>query len=240
MPEAKYLKVARIIQKRIKDGIYKTQTPLPDQEALAKELGVSRLTVKKALDGLERKGLVYKQSGLGTFVLGDIPIKEKNDAAANGFFGLQEELGKDRISSEVLHFTIDFPDEQIQKNLRIKNNEPVYNIVRLRRIDKKPFILEHTYMPVKLVPNLDYVILNDSIYEYLHKELKLKFSVAYRKIKAAKSDKWDQEFLKAKKDDPILELEQIIWLSNGQPIEYSTSRNRFDERNYVVLETKSF
>ena len=67
--EAKYLKVARILQKRIEDGVYKTQAPLPDQKTLADELQVSRLTVKKALDGLQRKGLVYKESGLGTFVL---------------------------------------------------------------------------------------------------------------------------------------------------------------------------
>ena len=46
--EAKYLKVARILQKRIEDGVYKPQTPLPDQKTLAEELHVSRLTVKKA------------------------------------------------------------------------------------------------------------------------------------------------------------------------------------------------
>ena len=45
--EAKYLKVARILQKRIEDGVYKTQAPLPDQKTLADELQVSRLTVKK-------------------------------------------------------------------------------------------------------------------------------------------------------------------------------------------------
>ena len=43
--EAKYLKVARILQKRIEDGIYKPQTPLPDQKTLAEELHV-RLLLK--------------------------------------------------------------------------------------------------------------------------------------------------------------------------------------------------
>ena len=73
--EAKYLKVARILQKRIEDGVYKTQAPLPDQKTLADELQVSRLTVKKALDGLQRKGLVYKESGLGR-EWGDYGIEE--------------------------------------------------------------------------------------------------------------------------------------------------------------------
>ena len=70
--------------------------------------------------------------------------------------------------------------------------------------------------------------------------MKLKFGIAYRKIKAVKADDWDQKYLKAKKNDPILELEQIVWLNNGQPVEYSTSRNRYDERNYIVVETNSF
>ena len=79
MAKAKYLEVAEEIKKRIQNDVYSTQEPLPDQEAFAKEFDVSRLTVKKAFDGLERQGLVYKQSGLGTFVTGNIPIKSDTD-----------------------------------------------------------------------------------------------------------------------------------------------------------------
>ena len=71
MAKAKYLEVASELKKRIENGVYSKQEPLPDQEAFAKEFDVSRLTVKKAFDGLERQGLVYKQSGLGTFVAGE-------------------------------------------------------------------------------------------------------------------------------------------------------------------------
>lgn len=240
MSEAKYLKIARIIHDRIKDGTYQAQEPLPDQEALAQELGVSRLTVKKALDGLERKGLLYKQSGLGTFVLGEIPIQTSRDTSASEFSGLQEEIGKEKITSKIIDFSIEFPNEQIQKNLRLKGSDPVYDILRLRLLDGEPFVLEHTYMPVKLVPNLDENILKASIYNYIHQKLELKFGTAYRKIRASKATKWDQKYLEAKQDDPILELEQIIWLTNGQPIEYSTSRNRYDTRNYVVFQNKDF
>ena len=238
--EAKYLKVARILQKRIEDGVYKPQTPLPDQKTLAEELHVSRLTVKKALDGLQRKGLVYKESGLGTFVLGPIPIQDKFDSPANAFSGLANLLGSNEVTSDIIEFNVEFPNEDIQHYLKLKSSDPVYNIRRLRRLEGKPLILEHTFMPVNLVPDLNEDILHNSIYNYLHHNLKLKFGVAYRKIKATKADDWDQQYLQAKKDDPILELEQIVWLNNGQPVEYSTSRNRYNERNYVVLETNSF
>lgn len=240
MAKAKYLEIAQIILDRIKNKTYIAGEPLPNQETLANELGVSRLTVKKALDGLERKGLVYKQSGLGTFVSDDIPIHSNIDSPANMFTGLKNLMGTDNVKSQILHFSVEFPNEQVQKNLSLKKTEPVYNIVRLRIVDNQPLIIEHTYMPVDLVPDLSEEILHSSIYNYIHHTLKLKFGHAYRKIKATKSSEYDQKYLMAKKDDPMLELEQIIWLTNGQPIEYSTSRNRYDQRDYTILENTRF
>ncbi|MDH5100168.1 GntR family transcriptional regulator [Lactobacillus kefiranofaciens] len=240
MARAKYLEVAEKLKKRITDNVYSKEEPLPDQEAFAQEFNVSRLTVKKAFDGLERQGLIYKQSGLGTFVAGDIPIKSPTDTPANPFTGLQNQLGKDKVKSDILHFSVEFSDPQMQNNLSLKRNEPIYNIVRLRNYDEKPLIIEHTFMPVKLVPDLDEKILHSSIYNYIHQKLHLKFGHAYRKIRAAKPDKYDIKYLDAKSDDPMLELEQIIWLTNGQPIEYSVSRNRYDTRDYVLLDNNRF
>ena len=60
MARAKYLEVAEKLKKRITDNVYSKEEPLPDQEAFAQEFNVSRLTVKKAFDGLERQGLIYK------------------------------------------------------------------------------------------------------------------------------------------------------------------------------------
>lgn len=240
MARAKYLEVADELRKRIENGTYKKQEPLPDQETFANEFNVSRLTVKKAFDGLEREGLVYKESGLGTFVTGKIPIQDKTDAPSNLFIGLQNQYKDDKVSSKILNFNVEFPDKMIQECLDIKKTEPIYNIMRLRLINDQPTIIEHTFMPIKLVPDLDETILHKSIYNYIHKKLGLKFGHAYRKIKAVKSNEYDQKFLNAKKDDPMLELEQIVWLNNGQPIEYSRSRNRYDQRSYTVLENNRF
>ena len=240
MAKAKYLAVVQTIVSRIKAGTYQPGDLLPNQQTLANELGVSRLTVKKALDGLERKGIIYKQSGLGTFVSSDIPIRSKIDSPANVFTGLMELMKADNIKSKIIKFSVGFPNKQIQKNLNLTSSEPVYNIIRLRLVDDNPLVIEHTYMPVNLVPNLNTDILHSSIYNYIHQKLKLKFGHAYRKIKATKSDEYDQKYLAAKKDDPMLELEQIVWLTNGKPIEYSISRNRYDKRDYTIIENTRF
>ena len=240
MAKAKYLAVVQTIVSRIKAGTYQPGDLLPNQQTLANELGVSRLTVKKALDGLERKGIIYKQSGLGTFVSSAIPIRSKIDSPANVFTGLMELMKADDIKSKIIKFSVGFPNKQIQKNLNLTSSEPVYNIIRLRLVDDNPLVIEHTYMPVNLVPNLNTDILHSSIYNYIHQKLKLKFGHAYRKIKATKSDEYDQKYLAAKKDDPMLELEQIVWLTNGKPIEYSISRNRYDQRDYTIIENTRF
>lgn len=240
MAKAKYLEIADIINQRIDNGTYPKESLLPDQQTLAKELGVSRLTVKKALDGLEREGRVFKQSGLGTFVAEDIPIQSKIDTPANAFSGLQSLLGANKVTSKIINFSVEFPNQHLQRYLHLKETEPIYNIIRLRLLDKKPYVIEHTYMPVSLVPDLNDSVLHSSIYDYIHQKLHLKFGHAYRRIKAARASKYDEKYLNAQASDPMIDLEQIVWLTNGQPIEYSLSRSRYDQRVYTIFENNRF
>ena len=78
----KYQVVADAIRERIENGTYKIDELIPDQNALAQEFHVNRLTVKKALDGLAAEGLIYKQSGLGTYVRGKIPFITPHDVSS--------------------------------------------------------------------------------------------------------------------------------------------------------------
>lgn len=234
--QKKYEYVADVIKQRIFDQTYPPKMLLPKQSEFAKEFDVSKITVKKALDGIAREGLIYKKSGLGTYVLGNTLINKRSDAPANAFNGLYNQQGADHVTSRAIKFSIDFPTADIQAKLGIEANEPVYNILRLRQLDGNPFILEHTYMPIKLVPDLSNEILEKSIYDYIHHVLKLQFGGAYRKIHANLPDANDIKYLNADKTTPILEVEQIVWLTNGKNIEYSTSRNLYDARSYTVVD----
>lgn len=236
----KYLQIACIIEQRIKTGIYLPQTFIPDQEALAQELNVSRLTVKKAIDRLERLGYVYKRSGYGTIVLSDIPIKQKTDQAINSFQDIEKTLGQVNISSKIINFSIEFPSQEIQNNLLLQNTDPVYNILRLRSFKEEPLLLEHIFIPLNIVPRLNKDSLTGSLYDYFTKTLNLTLATAYRRIHACKAQKDDLLYLKAKRTDPILELEQLTWLSTGQPIKYSTTRNKFDDIAYTILYNDNF
>lgn len=134
---------------------------------------------------------------------------------------------------------MEFPNEEIAERLQIEINTPVYKIIRLRLLDQKPYVFEHTYMPCDLVPSLDEKVLLASIYDYLLNTLNLKFAGSYRNITADKSDDYDQKYLNCSPSDPVLQVEQAVYLENGRPIEYSRSRNRFDMKGYSLLDVKN-
>lgn len=236
----KYQAIANEIRERILNGIYPPKTMIPDQKQFATEFGVSMITVKKSLDQLAREGLIYKKSGMGTYVLGKIPLGSKFDSPANAFDGLSSQQGNEHVTSKVIKFELAFPDDKVAEKLECEKSDAVYDIVRLRSLDGSPFILEHTYMPVKLVPNLTEEILLNSIYQYVHKQLGLKFGGAYRQIHAALPTQYDIEYLDAQETTPILEVEQVVWLTNGDNIEYSTSRNLYNKRSYTVIDVNDF
>ena len=233
---AKYRKVTDIVRERIENETYKVGELLPDQNALAKEFKVNRLTVKKALDILASEGLIYKQSGLGTYVRGKIPFVDKEkDVAIDDFKETCQEFVPNRVKSDVLMFDVQLPNERIQKNLNIKRIDPVYEIKRVRMVDGEPIVLEHTYMPVKLVPELTKEICEKSIYAYMHDELNFTLGNAFRKFSALGADDEDVKVLNVEKGSPILEVEQVVYLTNGKTIEYSTRRVSGAKRSYTVM-----
>ena len=230
----KYEHIADIIRKRILSGEYPENTLIPNQVVLVEEFNVSRMTIKKAINILMMEGLVYSQRGLGTTVLNN-QLPERSATLATDYSGLTKGLeGKD-IKTDVIKFDVAFPNNLIQEKLKISQHQPVYEIIRLRSVDNDPYALEHTFMPVDLVPGLNEEISSHSIYSYLE-EIGIEFAGAHRNIHADKSTQFDQEYLNCQENDPVLEVEQVVYLKNSRPIEYSKSRNRYDKKSYTVLD----
>ncbi|MGM9902628.1 GntR family transcriptional regulator [Enterococcus sp. 10A9_DIV0425] len=236
----KYEEIANILRDRIRSKEYPPNSFLPNQVDLVEEFHASRMTIKKAINILAMEGLVYSQRGSGTKILSH-PFLNKDTSPANEYEGLSLQMKRRQrsLTSQIIQFDVEFPNEFIQERLMIDAEQPVYNIHRLRILDNEPYILEHTFMPVNLVPGLKKEHLLSSIYDYLHKELNVHFAGAYRAISADKSSLFDQKYLNCAETDPVLEVQQVVYLKDGQPIEYSSSRNRFDVRNYSLLDVRS-
>lgn len=231
----KYEMISNTIRQRIRDGIYPENSLIPDQVSLAKEFNVSRMTVKKAMDILDVEGLILRKRGAGTTVRINA---SKDDLTANimDYEGLTKQLDGQEVESKTISFKIDFPSEIVQEKLNIGKTDPIYKIIRLRIVDKKPYIIEHTIMNAQLIPGIDDEVLANSVYQYIHNDLNLEFGGARRIISAEKSTEIDQEHLECLPDDPILQIEQVVYLEDGTPFEYSKSRSKYTTRTYKIVD----
>lgn len=231
----KYEMIAGKIRQRIREEAYPVDSLIPDQVSLAKEFKVSRMTVKKAMDILELEGLILRKRGAGTFVK-KTALSEGLTASIMEYEGLTKQLANQEVKSQVISFKLDFPNELIQEKLMLDKHDPIYKIIRLRVVDDAPYILEHTIMNANLIPGINEDILHQSIYDYIHKELNLQFGGAHRIIQADKASEYDQKYLDCDEHDPILEIEQVVYLEDGTPFEYSRSRNKYNTRSYNVVD----
>ena len=166
----KYEEIANILRDRIPNGVYPVDSMLPIQSELSKEFGVSRMTIKKAVEILTIEGLIFSKQGNGTRVLNSsFWDKEDSKFRLNNYNGLSQDFKNDdrKLTSQIIQFAVEFPEAEIAERLQVEVTAPVYKIIRLRLLDEKPYVLEHTYMPCDLVPRLNEEILLQSIYAYL-------------------------------------------------------------------------
>jgi len=228
---AYFNQIANELRRNIRNGLYKKDNQLPKQTELAEQYQTSRVTIQKALNLLQAEGLIYGKKGTGTYIN---PKQSVLDYNADIYHGLTKRLGQAGvISSQIISFDILLPDELEQEKLKIDKNQPIYDIVRLRLLDGVPLVIEYTAMPVAIIPNLTEDILTGSIYQYLN-SLNLTIGDALRRIKADKPDTYDQKYLNCELTDPVLEIEQTVFLTDGRPFEYSHSRHRYDMGDFVV------
>ncbi|WP_042692654.1 GntR family transcriptional regulator [Azospirillum sp. B506] len=142
------LKARRIyllLRDRIVAGELPAGTRLPGEPALAAEHAVSRVTVRRALDLLEKEGLVQRKAGSGTFVHDTRAVRPIVADLSNVLSHLID-MGRS-TDVKLLSFGYGVPSDQIAESLGLKPGERVQRSVRVRLIDGEPFSYLTTHVP---------------------------------------------------------------------------------------------
>lgn len=233
---AKYLDIAKELKRQIYAGKYTVDKPLPNQKDLAAKFNTSRVTVQKVLEVLSNEGLIYTRQGSGTYVKKNVMTLSNFDATIDQYVGATAINAQDGhpLTSKILHFELRLPNESEQAKLNIDPADTIYDIVRLRIRENEPLGIEHTKMPVRIIPGISEDVLHKSVYNYIEQDLGKQIGSAYRVIRADVPDHYDLQYLDATEKTPILEVEQIVSLSDGTPFEYSKNRHRYDHGGIVV------
>lgn len=226
---AKYKQVAEQLRKQIKQGDYPKSGQLANQNELAIAFNTSRVTIKKALDLLSIEGLIFTIQGSGTYVKKNVMQLSNTGIKIGQNIGLTHQIDEQTsLVNKVLAFNVRFPNDEECEQLMIKQETPVYEIKRLRIINNKPYSIEYSLLPVKLVPNITADILEHSVYDYIRQDLGLVFGGNQQFIKASPPNEEDKKYLKCKDTEPVLVVTKVMFLENGRPFEYSKVKHRFD------------
>lgn len=151
IPLALYYQLKEEIKKNIFSGEWSEGSRIPSEQEICEIYGVSRITVRKAIEELQNEKYLVKKQGRGTFVQ-----KKAIEQKLQKFYSFSEELRSQEIRehSRVVAFCRQTPDETVRETLRLEKGREVFLIERLRYIDEKPYALEKSYIPVSLVPEL--------------------------------------------------------------------------------------
>src|SRR6267154_480456 len=156
-----YQELQRALRKAIDNRILGPDDALPAERDLAADFAVSRITVRKALDGLVADGLLIRRQGSGNFVSARV---EKNFAMLTSFSEDMRARGRTPRSVWLKKSSGTVTPEEALA-LRLSPGTPVYRFHRLRYADDAPMCLEYATLVSSCLPSIEAV--GDSLYEAL-------------------------------------------------------------------------
>ena len=145
-----YSQLVGIIKRSISSGTLNVGDLLPSEAELCRALDVSRNTVRQAIGELEEEGLVVRKRGKGTFVADP---NTNRRGVRYSFTTEISSLGK-VPSSTLVDFAVITPSREVCEKMELHEGTSVYCFTRVRNVDGEPLILETSYYPKYIYPNL--------------------------------------------------------------------------------------
>ncbi|HEV7715075.1 MAG TPA: GntR family transcriptional regulator [Steroidobacteraceae bacterium] len=222
-----YQQLQRTLRDAIERRLLGPDDALPAERDLATDFDVSRITVRKAIDGLVSEGLLVRRQGSGTFVCARV---EKNFSKLTSFSEDMRARGRTPRSVWLRRSagTVT-PEESL--TLRSSPGTPVYRFQRIRFADDAPMALEYATVLLSCLPSLEAV--ESSLYEALERTGNRPVR-ALQRLRAVLLTAEQAELLGAKEKDAGLLVERLGFHKDGRAVEFSQSFYRGEIYDFVA------
>lgn len=228
LPEgAKARRVYLSLRDQITEGRLSDGETLPGEQRLAQQFGVSRVTVRRALDALSQAGLIERQAGSGTRVRG---LAETGQRAAMDFNTLMPqlvEMGK-TTTARLLSFSYDKAPDYVAVAMGLDRVEKVQIATRVRLTGDVPFSHLTTYVPAAIARNYSE---NDLATTPLFKLLErsgVQIKEAHQSVSATLAGPDVAEALDVAVGSALLSLRRVVRDVDGNGVEYLSGLYRPD------------
>lgn len=229
-PNPKYAQVRDGVQELIND--LPAGSPIPPERTLCLRFGVSRVTLRRAVDDLVREGLLVRRQGSGTYVA-DHKITQRVSTTS-----FSENMRRRGLvpSSRVLSFERGPAGARSARHLQISPTDDVVEFIRLRLADDQPMALESVVMPAALVPDLaPEDVARGSLYALLDERYGLRVVDVQQVIEPTVTSQEESSHLEQPLHAPALLVRTTARDAGGQVLEFARSLFRGD-RYAIVTE----
>ncbi|MDD2587700.1 MAG: GntR family transcriptional regulator [Atopobiaceae bacterium] len=211
---------------------------LPSERELSQQYGLSRTTVRLALQELENLGLIYRKHGKGTFVA-DFGDNVTNLSQTYSFTEQMRELGR-VPKTTILEFTKLEANKYLANHMYIHMGDKVFTMKRLRAADGIPMMVERSYLPVRNFMSLTVEdVRSKPLYELIEKDYHEQIRVAEEEFSASIARLEDARLLGINEGSPVLNLVRTTYNEGNEIIEFTLSVARADQFKYRVSHYRS-
>ena len=230
-PASRYAQIIAYYKHLIETGALAQGEKMPTEAEMCELFGVSRITVRQAMDGLVQLGLISKVQGKGSYV-----SFKKTGMQLNHLVGFSEEMRSLGLkpSSVLLSRGLMAPGGAVAKALQSDAQQQVYVIKRLRCADGIPMSVEQVHIPFFRFPGIESLDLTGSLYMLFQNYYGCECAKAVQHIQAGAATAADARYLQIKPGFPVLNISRTTYESGGQPIEYVESVYRGDRYVFTV------
>jgi GntR family transcriptional regulator len=204
--------------------------PIPSERTLCEQLGVSRPTLRSAVDELVTTGLLVREHGRGMFVARAKITQEL--APSSDAYRLPQASGS--WASKVLEFTTVQAGARVGRRLHISPAAEITYIARLRLVDDEPMAIEYLHVPAALVPGLRAEDMESGdFYDFLRERHGVRVHEAVQSIEPTVTNEEEARLIGVPVLSPALLFERLTKDSTGRPVEYVHSVYRGDRYRIV-------
>jgi GntR family transcriptional regulator len=222
-----YLQLAEKIANAIAARRLRQGQALPAERVLVERLGLSRTTIRKAVEELTARGLVASQHGSGTFVAArlDQPL-----ARLSSF--TDDMRARGRVAGcRVIERGVRFPSPDEAVALALSARDKVSFLTRVRLADGEPLALERAAVPARVLP--DPATVGDSLYAALQACDAVPVR-ALQRLRATMASTVDAHYLGVAAGTPIMATVRYGYLADGSPVEFTRSSYRGDRYDFIA------
>ena len=231
-PVPRYYQLKEIMREKIASGEWKSGDLIPSERELGEKYGISRMTARQAITEMVNEGMLYREQGKGTFV-----SQRKVTQQLMRLTGFTEDIrARGQLpSTRILAASMRPADETTAERLRIKPQEMIFCLQRLRLADGEPLAIELSQLHF---PNcerlLEENLQENSLYRLLETKYGLPLMEAEQELEAGLAGNEESQLLKVPTGSAVLFIRRTTYTDRNQPIEYAKSVYRGNKYTFYT------